>query len=543
MNTPSIVNRIWLAWNHRKWRTFRRAILRPGESQRFILNQLIAQGATTAFGRSHNLTKVGSVKEFQSHVPIGSYESHEPWIHRAARGERDCLFPGPVERLVPTSGSTGACKFIPYNKVLQNQFNRAIGPWVVDLFGRYPRLKDGPAYWSVSPAMASPSLEGATVPTGFEDDSAYVGGTLGRWIARALAVPSNVRLARPMAWFNYLTLLHLLRAGNLRLISIWHPSFLSRLLEPLDEWWPALLNDIECGTLEPPFEIDQETQGHIFDPMHANRRRAKELQAIGPDPKRLWPQLEVISLWADAHARKPSEALAATFEGVEQQAKGIIATEAFVSLPFAGKTPLAICSHFFEFLADDGKVSVGDEVEDGGEYEVVVTTGGGLYRYRMGDRVRINGRVGRTPSLELLGRSDRVSDRCGEKLNETFVADCLAEGSLKSCGVRFAMMAPDRNDHKVGYTLFVESEKVVAPSVIEQVESALQANPHYRYCVELGQLRPLRGFQIRCRGHHVFLERAAADGQVLGTIKASALSSKDGWSECFEGAYVVTAKK
>ena len=56
---------------------------------------------------------------------------------------------------------------------------------------------------------------------------------------------------------------------------------------------------------------------------------------------------------------------------------------------------------------------------------VIVTTGGGLWRYRLGDLVEVDGFVAATPSLRFIGRGASVSALCGEKLNETFVTRAI----------------------------------------------------------------------------------------------------------------------
>ena len=63
------------------------------------------------------------------------------------------------------------------------------------------------------------------------------------------------------------------------------------------------------------------------------------------------------------------------------QGKGLIATEAFVSLPLLPDCDpvLAVNSHFFEFNdTETGDIRLAHEVEEGKVYSVIVTTGGGL---------------------------------------------------------------------------------------------------------------------------------------------------------------------
>ena len=43
-----------------------------------------------------------------------------------------------------------AVQLIPYTTELQREFDRAIAPWIVDLFRDDPRLACGCAYWSIS---------------------------------------------------------------------------------------------------------------------------------------------------------------------------------------------------------------------------------------------------------------------------------------------------------------------------------------------------------------------------------------------------------
>ena len=97
-----------------------------------------------------------------------------------------------------------------------------------------------------------------------------------------------------------------------------------------------------------------------------------------------------------------------------------------MSIPYGGLHPLAVRSHFLEFEDDGGGVCVAADLLVGKRYTVLLTTGGGLYRYRLLDLVEANGRVGRTPSIRFIGKVASVSDRMGEKLTDGFVAQVLA---------------------------------------------------------------------------------------------------------------------
>ena len=58
--------------------------------------------------------------------------------------------------------------------------------------------------------------------------------------------------------FRYATLRHLLQADDLRLISVWNPTFLTLLLDALAANWGPLLDDLAAGTLTLPGEVAPE---------------------------------------------------------------------------------------------------------------------------------------------------------------------------------------------------------------------------------------------------------------------------------------------
>jgi hypothetical protein len=480
---PAAANAAWAASNLAAWSSFRTAIENPSEAQNHLLRSILRCNAETAFGRAHGFDRIDGRHDFAARVPVRTYEEFEPWIDRVRRGEQRVLTSGRVTRLATTGGSSGAVKLIPYTADLQADFGRAIGPWIVDLFRSDPSIMAGPAYWSISAVVSTCDIK-STVPIGFEDDGEYLGGLRRRLVDRVMAVPASVRHAASMQQWRDLTVHHLARCRDLRLISVWHPSFLTLLLDQL----PA-----------PPAE--------------------------------LWPHLKAVSCWTDGHAGAAARLLADRLPGVAVQPKGLIATEGIVSIPFAGGWPLAVRSHFFEFIADSGAVLPADELEAGQTYEVLLTTSGGLYRYRLGDLVRIEGFVARTPSIRFVGRAGVVSDWFGEKLTEAFVGRVVRELS-DSSGVNwpFSMLAMDGR----GYTLFL---KGAAPAGLAgKLDRALQANPQYAYCRDLGQLQRPRIFCVTSDPAEDFAARLART-QRLGDIKPAAVSRLDGWSECFRGTY------
>lgn len=498
----------WLATNAPGYLRFRAALADPEGTQRAILLRYLRENAETAFGRQHRFSVIRTVREFQERVPLATYPDFAPWIDRAASGELNVLTRSPVRTLELTSGSSSAAKRIPYTAAMQREIRRAVAPWVFDLYKDRPRLAMGCAYWSITPVAMEEERSAGLVKVGFEEDSEYLGGFWKRLVDSTLAVPGSVRFAPDVDSFRYATLRHLLRRRDLTVISVWHPSFLTLLMGALPRFWDDLVRDSGW---------------------------APELRGIDPgDLTRIWPRLGLISCWGDGHAALHLEEVRRAFPGVEIQPKGLLATEGFVTIPFQGAWPVAIRSHFFEFLEEDGRPRLAHEIEKGGVYSVVLTTGGGLYRYRLEDRVEVTGFVGRTPSLRFLGKEGHVSDLCGEKLHESFVAGAL-ERAFRRMGTtpRFALLAPEEGAPP-GYVLYLEAPPLPA-GLAEVVEEELAANPHYRACVVLGQLAPVKVFRLEKDGFSLYLRRCRERGQRMGDVKPLALSPLSGWSAVYNG--------
>jgi hypothetical protein len=517
--TAALANSLWSASNLPAYARFRRALHRPLETQMERLQVLLRRNASTAFGRAHGFERIRTYGDFARRVPMADYDAFAPWVDRIRKGEQEVLTADKVTHLIPTSGSMGARKLIPFTPGLQREFHAAIAPWLVDLQSNFPGVIAGPAYWSITPPVGGALADPSAVPIGFESDSAYLGG------ARAALARATFALSPEALWsgagnsFQYNTLLHLLRCCDLRLISIWHPSFLTLLLDALPGYWERLLADIAAG---------RNLSGcAVLKPLP---RRAKEVESFGPHhPSELWPRLAVISCWADGPAALPARELADRFLNARIQPKGLLATEGVITAPFGSMHPLAVASSFYEFLDDDGRALTCDRLQTGAEYEAVITTGGGLYRYRQGDRVRVDGWNGRTPSLQFLGRAGCVSDLFGEKLSEAFVTQALNE-VFGEQAPRFALLAPEPEQHCARYVLYVEGPAEAGWA--ETLEATLHRNPQYACCRNLGQLLPLRVVSVR-DGYGSFVKRLGAGGSRVGDIKPASLSKLSGWVEHF----------
>lgn len=544
----ALANAAWLLACLPGWLAFLAASRRVRRTQRRLMARLLRRNAATAYGREHQFAAVSSPEDFRT-LPLTEYEDYLEAVSAIAAGRAEVLTSERVELLQPTSGSTAATKRIPYTRSLRREFQAAIEPWIASLYLAFPALLAGRHYWSISPSTPPPAEPAARVRTGFADDAEYL-GAIQRWLARTLfAVPAELARVADREAFEYLTLLFLCREDNLRLISVWHPSFLTVLLQALPGRWTSLLRDLKSGTIDAALQLDPELRRQLsarLAPSPARARALAQIDTSAPDwPQVVWPALRVISCWSEGISEPWLTELAGYFPRAAIQGKGLTATEGIVSFPLgrSGRKACAIRSHYLEFLEPgSGRCRNAWEVEAGKVYSVVLTTGGGLYRYRLHDLVRVTGFFNQAPCLEFLARDNLVSDLVGEKLSAMHVEAALREVE-RSLGRRFefALLAPVQVGPRAGYVLFVQPGAGLDTefgSVARLLEEQLRCNYHYHHARNLSQLAPLRIFNIEKGAAASYRRHLTGRGIKAGDIKFQALSTDRQWASAFDGRYV-----
>ena len=364
--------------------------------------------------------------------------------------EQDLSAIGRVVMSETTSGSSGPKKIVPYNRALLGAFTRAFVLQAHDLVTHVP-FTTGRTWMLVTPPAA-----GSTT-----DDRDYLSGWV-RWLAWPyLLAPSG----RASDWQERVVLA-LLRARDVEVMSAWSPSLVHVLLDVIE--------------------------------------------SLGVEPRRAWPRLKVVSVWADGQAQADAERLGERL-GVWVQGKGLLATECPMTVPLVGvegSVPL-VEDTLLELLGDDGVLRGLHEVSRG-EHELVVSTLGGLRRYRIGDRVRVVGRVANTPTLRLVGRAG-TSDVAGEKLSEAWVAEVLERFALTG------VLAP-RADRR-GYEIWTE---LATEGLALALDAALCEAHHYGLARALGQLEQVRVREVEDL-QAALTKVARQEGRRLGDVKVEVL--------------------
>jgi len=469
----------WLEGRRDEVSRFEAALERPDLAQESLLLGYLEANRETAFGREHGFAELRSVADFQNAVPLRNYEGLHPWIERCAQGESAVLTTEPVLAFEETSGSGGQAKWIPYTATLKDEFERALVLWFSSIQRQHPGALAGKSYWSLSPPVKAKRQAPCGLKVGLANDLEYFSPETAQALAQTMALTPELSGITEAGAFFEETVRQLESCRELSLISVWSPVFFLRL----DDFLLA--------------------------------RRGDDF--VWSD---LWPDLALLSCWADAQSAAWIPRVRERLGGVPIQGKGLLSTEGVVSFPWAtGCSPtLALTSHFLEFLdPGTGKVSLAPEVQERRSYEVVLTTGGGLYRYRTGDLVEFTDAA--NVQLRFLGRAGRSSDLVGEKLTEQQANEAIAI----SPGARFlaAEVEGGTRRYVVGTSADVS---------LLDIERALRHNPYYAQARDLQQLAALRTQVLNAEEEQALLQfLAERQGCALGDVKIPGLFTREEW--------------
>jgi len=430
-----------------------RAVSRAARVQERALSEKLARTADSAFGQEHHFERIHSYRDYVSRVPVQTYEEVRPYIQRVMAGEITALFGRrqPVLMFATTSGTVDQPKYVPVTAECLTECRRG---W--SILGAKALLDHPAAFRRGILQVASPLDETRTelgVPCG--SISGLLAATQKRVVQRYYVTPRAVAaIADPDA--RYYCIMRLALPRDVAWMVTASPATQLRLARTGADQAEALIRDIHDGALRPPGDLPHDVQQALAAPLSPDRQTALRLRELWDRhgellPKHYW-QLSFLANWTGGTMGLHLRDFPRYFGETPVRDIGLVATEGRVSIPMADGTPagvLDISSSFFEFVeagadaSNPSAVHRCHELSPGCEYRLLMTTSGGLFRYDLGDYVRVHEYLGQAPMIEFLHRGAFVSSMTGEKLTEWQVTKAFEQAS-RALGVRVAafVLAP-----------------------------------------------------------------------------------------------------
>ncbi|MBI1849663.1 MAG: GH3 auxin-responsive promoter family protein [Planctomycetes bacterium] len=442
-----------------------------------LLKRIVEPNRDCEYGCRHQFRVVRSVRDYQRAVPIVRYENIRADVDRMARGEASVLVAEPVRHFFLTSGSTGEPKRVPVTASLIRDKWRAFGTYWSRVFERHPSVNRSTMVMSLVESGA-PTLTWGGIPCSSES-AFWSAWSSGLSLRRTPLVPREIGSIVDVDARAYATA-RILLEEDLPLLMALHPSTLLVFLQKLSDFADSLIEDVARGGLGATVNVDDSVRDLVAARCPANPTRARELEALLHDDgprliaSEIWLSLALVVCWRSPMLRPYLRLLEPYIGGAAQRDYVCMASEGVIAIPFddVDEGPggvLATETHFFEFVAEEEvdcsepEVRLAHELEVGRRYVVILSTSAGLYRYHIGDVVRVHGFRGATPIVEFLHRAGATCSMTGEKLTEDQVTEAVS-ASASAIGIDLE-----------SFTLFPAAEPF--PHYVLLVEVASPAQP------------------------------------------------------------------
>lgn len=502
--------------------------------EKFLLDWII-ENRDTEFGRRHGFAQINSVSEYQKKVPLSTYEDYAYAIERIIDGEKNILTARDAVYFCVSSGTVGDEKYIPLTEYdLEAHYIYMYGAVFGQIRESLPDLDETEIFGKIFQV-------GEFAKTYMPDGrmNGIRSSCLYQWLehrdenrgfdASDYCVPKEVLFPGTLEDQMYVKVRFALAERDVTAI---HGVFINRVagaVEYILRNWELLLHDMECGEVS----VDiSEKQRESLAKLPPDPVRAGELRRIPREDlhkgiiKKIWRNVKyILAIGGDSffyYTEKMREYAGdvplhyfvyAASEGVFGLAERLDIPDRYMLLPE---------SVFFEFIPEKGGHAplLMSDVEVGKKYEMVITNRCGLYRYRLGDIVKIVGMHEKAPVVKFCYRRNQVINIAGEKSNQQqFDMAIRWFTKLAQTAVRGYCVREDFSGIAPGYLFYMECEPA-AQNADELFEICMcEANPEYRSCRNMREIRPLHIEFLREGSFERYEQRLAENGRPTAQCK------------------------
>lgn len=468
--------------------------------------RIIRAGEGSDFARGHGFSRIRSYPDFACAVPVAQYSYHESYIERCRQGDLRALF-GPSQKLLMfalTSGTTGSPKYIPVTAGSMAAYRLGWNIWIAKYLADHPQ-----AYVRKLLQVSNP-MAGESTPGGYPcgSISTELARRQKRIVQHFYATPPEVASIAEMQARYYVTMRFALMA-DLGTIITANPSTLLVLAQTIEKNASSLIRDIHEGGIDESIGLPASLRSRLVRRLRPNRKKGRQLERLLAMHGRLLPRdcwdPAAVAHWTGGTVGLYLPQVRREYGDRPIRDIGLLASEGRMSIPLQDNTPagvLDIQANFYEFVPQEELDSAGvggdsptlppgltilraDELREGCEYFVLLTNQAGLYRYHIGDLVRVTDHLGSAPVIEFLSRGAHTSSLTGEKLTEHQVVMAV-NGVLRDADLCVATftMAPVWAEPPY-YQLSLEGGELCRPEVLsrlaERIDERLgQINIEYR---------------------------------------------------------------
>ncbi|KAK6919452.1 GH3 family [Dillenia turbinata] len=429
------------------------------EVQKQVLSEILSRNANVEYLQRNGLNGSTDREVFKKLIPVVTYEDLQQDIARIAHGDTSpILCSQPISEFLTSSGTSGGeRKLMP---TIEEEMNRKslLYSLLLPVMNQYvPGLDKGKGMYFLFIKSE------ATTPGGLVARPVLTSYYKSRHFKERVCDPYN-NYTSPnetiLCTDSYQSMYSQLLCGliqNMEVVrvgAVFASGFI-RAIKFLEKHWTSLCNDIRSGTLDP----------RISDPLV----RESILKILKPNPEladfveaecsretwrgiipRLWPKTRYIDVVVTGTGSQYIPTLDFYGNGLPLVCTMYASSECYfglnlnpISKPSEVAYTLIPTMAYFEFLPvhPNNGVTCSDlslidekkhqelvdlvDVKLGQEYEIVVTTYAGLYRYRVGDILGVAGFKNKAPQFTFLRRKNVALSIDSEKTDETELCNAV----------------------------------------------------------------------------------------------------------------------
>ncbi|MCR5774971.1 MAG: GH3 auxin-responsive promoter family protein [Lachnospiraceae bacterium] len=505
-----------------------------------VLFDLLEENKDTEFGREHGFAEIKTLEDYREHVPFTTYDDYEPYIRRMVENnEQNLLCVRPPKHYALSSGSVGVPKHIPVSEAELTKYSKFGTSMLFGVMDEYYRNTTGHTFKA---GLGLNLIELKFMETKYGVPKGAISGNVIKQIKDLtqyfITPPWDVINPKADMDLKYLRVRFALQQRNVSFID---GAFMTALVDHVDYIranWEMLCKDIYHGRIDKSVKIPEEWRAKFESMIKPDKARAKELakefrKGFSGIIPRIWPDIQfVASIGTGGFFTYAKKMHRYTGRNIPFDNLSYAASEGlFATARHAGDTSYVLIPDggFFEFIPakDDEEKTILtiDQLEEGEDYEIVITNLSGFYRYRIKDVIRVTGFYNEAPLVQFVYRKSQMLSIAGEKTNEEAVRWSIEE-FIKDTGLIVNDYSVYANtDSEPGhYTFYMEPDSTPDPKDKEKYRSAIenrmmQANPSYGDKIRTGVLAPTELIFVQPESYQLYRDMMIRKGTSANQLK------------------------
>ncbi|KAH0722197.1 hypothetical protein KY285_006340 [Solanum tuberosum] len=400
-----------------------------GRIQEETLEKILEENGGTEYLKQWGLNGRTDVETFKACVPIVSHNDLEPYIQRIADGDLSPVLTGkPIETISLSSGTTqGKPKFVPFNDELMDSTMQIFKTSFAFRNREFP-IGNGKALqfiYSSKQFKTKGGLAAGTATTNVYRNAQFK-KTM-KAMSTPVCSPDEVIFGPDFQQSLYCHLLcGLIFRDEVQVVSSTFAHSIVHAFRTFEQVWEALVVDIREGVLSSRVTVPSirlamskllKPDPELADTIHSKCLSLSNWYGLIPE---LFPNTKYIYGIMTGSMEPYLKKLRHYAGELPLLSADYGSSEGWVGVNVNPKFPPEMVTYavlpnigYFEFLPleenligmEQANSPVGlTEVKLGEEYEIVFTNFAGLYRYRLGDVVKIKGFHNGTPELQFVCR-------------------------------------------------------------------------------------------------------------------------------------------